>query len=203
MKTYLHLLENDESSQAVTEAGCTRVCKIPRSLSRCSSESDMALSGHCTVVLNPGSMTESPGEPKQNDTRTHWLKVFWGWRVESRHYSWLKSCLGNPDVKPRFRTTGKADSIKEKKNLIFIEIQWKTIYPLKFVWNFFVYKTLSSSWFNLLLETILWYKDQYAHSIDEEAEDHWAQKTRLRPSCTKMANQISQVQVQEAFLKQK
>lgn len=119
MKTYLHLLENDESSQAVTEAGCTRVCKIPRSLSRCSSESDMALSGHCTVVLNPGSMTESPGEPKQNDTRTHWLKVFWGWRVESRHYSWLKSCLGNPDVKPRFRTTGKADSIKEKKKISF------------------------------------------------------------------------------------
>lgn len=124
MKTYLHLLENDEGSQAVTEAGCTRVCKIPRSLWRCSSESDMALSGHCTAVPNPGSMTELPGEPKQNDTRTHWLKVLWGWRVESRHHSWLKSCLGNPDVKPRFRTTGKAEtthfeSIKEKQKSHF------------------------------------------------------------------------------------
>lgn len=49
------------------------VCKIPRSLSRCSSDSekgktfDIVHPGTCTVVPNLGSMTELPGEPKQKD----------------------------------------------------------------------------------------------------------------------------------------
>lgn len=59
---------------------------------------------------------------------------------------------------------------------ILIETQLKNYLLPHICFYIFVYKTLSSFWFNLLLETILWYKDQCAHSTDEEAEAHRAQR---------------------------